>query len=82
MAVSYRKLWHLMLDMKLTKSGLEKKAGISHHAMLKMTKDQDVSTDVLTKISGALGCEVSDIVDLIPDASDKGDEGSVEGEEA
>lgn len=67
MAVSYRKLWHLMLDLKLNKSGLEKKAGISHHAMLKLTKDQDVSTEVLTKISGALGCEVSDIVDFTPD---------------
>ena len=67
MAVSYRKLWHLLLDMKLSKIGLEKKAGISHHSMLKMTRDQDVSTDVLTKICGTLGCEVSDIVDFIPD---------------
>ena len=75
MAVSYRKLWHLMLDKKITKNGLEKLAGISHHAMLKMTKDQDVSTDVLTKISGALGCEVSDIVDLIPDVPNNNEMG-------
>ncbi len=35
MAVSYNKLWHLMLDKKISKNRLEKLAGISHHAMLK-----------------------------------------------
>ncbi len=67
MAVSYRKLWHLMLDKKVNKSGLEKMAGISHHAMLKMNRDEDVSTEVLTKICKALDCEVQDIVDFIPE---------------
>ena len=38
MAVSYRKLWHLMLDKKVSKNGLERLAGISHYAMLKMIK--------------------------------------------
>ena len=67
MAVSYRKLWHLMLDKKVSKNGLERMAGISHYAMLKMIKDQDVSTEVLTKICTALDCEVQDIVDFLPD---------------
>ena len=67
MAVSYRKLWHLMLDKKINKSGLEKLAGVSHHSILKMNRDENVSTEVLTKISTALGCEVQDIVDFFPD---------------
>ena len=54
MAISYRKLWHLMLDKKINKSGLEKAAGISHHSILKMNRDEDVSTEVLTKICKVL----------------------------
>ncbi len=67
MAVSYKKLWHLMLDRKINKSGLEKLAGISHHSVLKMNRDEDVSTEVLTKICTALDCNVQDIVDFFPD---------------
>ena len=67
MAISYRKLWHLMLDKKINKSGLEKAAGISHHSILKMNRDEDVSTEVLTKICKVLDLEVQDIVDFLPD---------------
>ena len=75
MAVSYKKLWHLMLDKKVNKSGLEKLAGISHYAMLKINKDQDVSTEVLTKLCGVLNCEVQDIVDFRPDAEEQNQNG-------
>ena len=67
MAVSYRRLWHLMLDKKVNKSGLEKLAGISHHSILKMNRGEDVSTEVLTKICTALECEVKDIVEFLPE---------------
>ena len=65
MAVSYRKLWHLLLDKNLKKVDLERKAGISHYAVLQLSNDKDVSTEVLTKICDALDCEVDDIVDFI-----------------
>lgn len=67
MAVSYRKLWNLMLDKKVSKNELEKLAGISHYSMLKLSRNQDVSTEILTKICAALDCEVQDIVDFFPD---------------
>ena len=67
MAVSYRKLWHLILDKKMSKSALERQSGISHHMLLKLNRDEDVSTEVLTKICAALNCEVQDIVDFFPD---------------
>ena len=76
MAVSYRKLWHLMLDKKISKNGLERLAGISHHAMLKLGRDEDVSTEVLTKICGALECEVQDIVDFFPEERDSSEKDS------
>ncbi len=66
MAVSYKKLWHLLLDKKMSKSALEKKAGISHYAMTKMGKDEDVTTEVLSRICDALECGIDDIVDFIP----------------
>ena len=69
MGVSYKKLWHLLLDKNLKKIDLERKAGISHYAVLKLSGDMDVSTDVLTKICDALDCGIDDIVDFIP--SDK-----------
>ena len=71
MAVSYRKLWHLLLDKKLKKIDLERKAGISHYAVLQLSNDKDVSTEVLTKICDAFDCNIDDIVDFIP--SDKKD---------
>ena len=64
MAVSYRKLWHLMLDKKVSKTRLEKMAGISDYTMRKLNRDEDVSTEVLTNICAALDCEVQDIVDF------------------
>lgn len=66
MAVSYRKLWHLLLDKKLKKIDLERKAGVSHYAVLQLSNDKDVSTEVLTKICDALDCGIDDIVDFIP----------------
>ena len=66
MAVSYRKLWHLLLDKKMKKIDLERKAGVSHYAVLQLSNDKDVSTEVLTKICDVLDCGIDDIIDLIP----------------
>ena len=57
------------MDKNLKKIDLERKAGISHYAVLQLSDDKDVSTEVLTKICDALGCGIDDIVDFIP--SDK-----------
>lgn len=65
MSVSYKKLWHLLLDKNLKKIDLERQVGLSHHAVLKLSNDKDVSTEVLTKICDALNCEIDDIVEFI-----------------
>lgn len=67
MTVSYKKLWHLLLDKGMTKLELAKRAEISRYAITKMGKDEDVSTDVLKKICDALHCRVEEIVDFIPE---------------
>ncbi len=67
MAVSYRKLRYRLVDEKISLAKLMRIAGITDYAVRQISKDRDVSTDVLTKICAALHCEVQDIVDFFPD---------------
>jgi DNA (cytosine-5)-methyltransferase 1 len=65
MAVSYNKLWKLMIDKKLSKTELTHIAGISTNAMAKLGRDEDVRVNILEKICIALDCNVEDIVEFI-----------------
>lgn len=67
MAVSYKKLWHILIDKDMKKKELEELAGINHYTMNKMSRDENVTTEVLGKICNALDCKVEDIVDFLPD---------------
>lgn len=67
MAISYRKLWHLLIDRNLTKQDLRIKAGISTASMAKLGKGENLTTDVLVKICGALNCDIGDIMEIVPD---------------
>lgn len=67
MAVSYKKLWHLLLDRNMNKSDLERMSGISHYSITKMGKDQDVTTEILSKICNTLDCKIDDILEIIND---------------
>jgi DNA-binding Xre family transcriptional regulator len=61
-AVSYNKLWKLMIDLKLNKTRLREVAGVSTNAIAKLSKDETVSMDSLLRICKALKCDVGDIV--------------------
>lgn len=67
MAVSYKKLRYRLVDERISMARLTKMSGISDYAARQLSKDKDVSTDVLTKICAALNCDVQDIVDFLPD---------------
>lgn len=67
MAVSYVKLWKLLIDKNMTKTELIKSAKISTNAMAKLGKNEDVRVEVLVKICSALGCSLDDIIEIIPD---------------
>ncbi len=69
MAVSYNKLWKIMIDKKMTKTELTHLAGISTNAMAKLGRDEDVRVNILEKICAALGCGIEEIMDFIPDSS-------------
>lgn len=65
MAVSYKKLWKLLIDRDLKKKDLRSVAGISTNAMSHLGKNESVSTEVLEKICLALNCDIADIVEVI-----------------
>ena len=66
MAVSYKKLWKLLIDKDIKKKDLSTKAGISPATITKMGKGGHVTTEVLVKICTALDCTIEDIVELVP----------------
>ena len=65
MAVSYKKLWKLLIDKDIKKKDLSAKAGISPATITKMGKGGHVTTDVLVKICTALNCTIDDIMEII-----------------
>ena len=67
MAVSYKKLWKILIDRDMKKKDLCAAAGISHASMAKLGKNENVTTDVLVKICTALQCDIGDIMELVPD---------------
>ena len=70
MAVSYKKLWHILVDRDMKKKDLEALAGLSHYTMSKLSREENVHTEVLGRICKALDCKVEDIMDFIPDEED------------
>ena len=69
MAVSYKKLWKLLIDKDMKKKDLCEKAGISSASVTKMGKNGHVTTEVLLKICTALECGIDDIMEIIPERS-------------
>lgn len=63
MAISYKKLWHILLDKDLHKKDLVQMAGISEYTVKKLSRNENVSTEVLGKLSKALECSIDDLVD-------------------
>ena len=65
MAVSYKKLWKLLIDKDMLKKELAEKADISTFTISKMSKGESVTTDTLVKICKALDCNLDDIMELV-----------------
>ena len=65
MALSYNKLWKLLIDKKMNKSELQQLTGLSPSTIAKLTKGENVTTDVLERICNCLNCNIEDIVENI-----------------
>lgn len=64
MAISYKKLWKLLIDKDLKKKDLQRLAGISSASITKLGKNENVNTEILAKICIALNCDIADIMEM------------------
>ena len=67
MAVSYKKLWKLLIDKDMKKKDLCAKAGISAASVTKMGRNGHITTEILLKIWTALECKIEDIMEIVED---------------
>ena len=65
MAISYNKLWKLLVDKGMKKKDLKEITGISATIIAKLGRNENVTTDTLLKICTALNCNISDIMDIV-----------------
>ena len=67
MAISYKKLWKLLIDKDMTAAQLREKTGIAPNTMTKLRRNEEVSVAVLVRICTVLNANIGDIMDLIPE---------------
>mgnify|MGYP003292011312 FL=1 len=65
MAISYNKLWNLLIDKKMTKTELRLAADISTTTLAKLGKDETVSMDVMLRICKVLNCGIEDVIEIV-----------------
>ena len=65
MAISYNKLWKLLVDKKMSKADLRKAAGIAPNTMTRLRRDEEVTLMVLQKICFTLGVDIGDIMEFL-----------------
>ena len=68
MAVSYNRLWKLLVDKKMSKADLRKAAGLAPNTMTKLRRDEPVAMTVLDKICETLNTDYGDIMQYMPGA--------------
>lgn len=71
MAISFNKLWKLLIDKNMKKKDLQSLSGISPATVSKLGRNENVNTEILQKICAALNCDICDIIEFIPDAVSK-----------
>lgn len=64
MAISYNKLWKLLVDKKMSKADLRKAAGIAPNTMTRLRRDEEVTLSVLNRICAALDVNIGDVMEF------------------
>ena len=70
MAISYNKLWKLLIDKKMSKADLRRASGIAPNTMTKLNRDDEVSLTVLSKICSVLEVDIGDIMEFLLEKSE------------
>ena len=69
MAISYNKLWKLLVDKKMSKADLRKAAGIAPNTMTRLRRDEEVTLTVLNRICSTLEVDIGDIMEFVSEES-------------
>lgn len=69
-SISYKKLWHILLDKDLKKKDLAEMAGVSTYTINKLNRNENVTVEVLAKICRALDCTMDDILEVLDDENE------------
>ena len=69
MAISYKKLWKLLVDKKMSKADLRKATGIAPNTMTRLRRDEEVTLTVLNRICSTLEVDIGDIMEFLPEES-------------
>ena len=64
MAVRYNKLWKILIDKKMKKKDLQEAAHITHYQMMKLARDENITTEIIGNICKALNCTPDDIMEF------------------
>ena len=67
MAITYKKMWKLLVDKNMSQADLRKAAHIAPNTMTKLKRDEYVYFDVLSRVCKVLGCDYGDIIEYVPD---------------
>ena len=70
MVVSYKRLWHLLIDKNMNKTDLKRATGISSSTLANMVAGTNVSMDVLLKICDKLQCDFCNIIEAVSENGD------------
>lgn len=65
MAVSYKKLFHLMIEKEISNVQLQQKAQISANVITRMKRNQYISLESIESICHALNCNIDEILEFI-----------------
>ena len=71
MAISYNKLWKILVDRKMSKADLRRAAGVAPNTMTRLRRDEEVTLTVLHKICAALNVNIGDIMEFLPEEAIK-----------
>ena len=71
MAVSYKKLFHLLVDRDMTAVQLQQQAGYSANITTRLKKNAFISLESVEQICRALNCKVDDIVEFVTDDTEE-----------
>ena len=67
MAVSYKKLLHMLIDKNMTIADLQKQAGYSANISTRLRNDTYISLETVEKICRVLNCKMDEIIEFVPD---------------